>query len=68
MSMTITLGWWVAPALVTVLAFALVCWGMSDHRPSGTIGDVAMGIVALVWIAGATIVSLIAWLIWALVA
>jgi hypothetical protein len=59
--MTITLGWWVLPLMVTIAAF--VAAGSYRPRPSGYgYGDITGALLVMV----ALIVSLIAWLVWAL--
>lgn len=65
MTFTIGLGWWIAPALVTVLALG---WALFMSRDEGSHGDYASignAFVALVIYGAALIVSLIAWLVWA---
>lgn len=66
--MTITLGWWIAPALVTLTLFGwawLKC--MNEDHHAGMFAPAASAIMALVLFPPAAVVSLIAWLIWALV-
>lgn len=62
MSVTISLGWWLAPTIVTLAAFMagfIACRG--DGRSS-----IADGVIALIIYATATIVSLVAWLVWSI--
>lgn len=67
--MTITLGWWLLPLTITLgsigWVLARIHW---KDKPGvyGGLGGVADGIIDLLTVAGALIVSLIAWLIWAL--
>lgn len=62
--MTITLDWWLAPLLVTVASYVLA---FSFAPPQRSEWDYSNAIVTVVYLAGATIASLIAWLVWALV-
>jgi len=58
--MTITIGWWAVPLAITVISFVLA--GSYSPRSSGYgYGDITGAFFVL----GAIIVSLIAWLIWA---
>jgi hypothetical protein len=61
MDLTITIGWWLVPLVATAVACACAYW---QSRPNGrpTLGD---GIVSLIMWGGAVILSLLAWLIWA---
>lgn len=63
MFITLSLGWWMIPAAVTALSFgaaAYVCRDMGDDR---------FGVAAVIsagFYLAATVLSLLAWLIWAL--
>lgn len=60
MNITISLGWWLLPLSVTCLAFFFASyWTEPNQRGLGASLD------ALVFNALALIISLIAWLIWA---
>lgn len=64
MSFTVTLGWWVLPAAVTLIAFGWYgAWEDRQPPPSdyGAIGD---GLARMLLLALALIASLIAWLIY----
>ncbi len=64
MEITITFGWWLAPLAVTIVA-CLAAW-ILDRKPDhyrASIGDAIASM--FVWVP-AVFVSLIAWLIWAL--
>ena len=65
MTFSIIFGWWLAPALVTIAAFA---WSThhQDHRPTGDYGRIGQGIGNAILHGVALIVSLIVWLVWAL--
>lgn len=63
--MTITLGWWVIPAAMTL---AFILWGFMPAPPPRGYGNIADGLVVLISMLGGAIVCLIAWLIWALLA
>lgn len=58
--MTITIGWWAIPTLITMGAFV---YGVMPVRPGGYGADIAAAISML----AAMIITLAAWLIWALV-
>jgi hypothetical protein len=64
MQVTIALGWWIAPAIITIgLLFAATVWAAKECG-----GDDLFGIGALFSVIGylvATQLSVIAWLIWA---
>lgn len=65
--MTITLGWWIAPLVMTVLVFAWRAYMHKDDGPSfGGYSAIGAGIGAALTLLAAVVVSLIAWLIWAL--
>lgn len=63
--MEITIQSWGIPAIVTGLAFLIAASSVPESR-----GDYDFGpsILAVMYLAAAVIVSLIAWLIWALFA
>lgn len=70
MTFTISYGWWIAPAVVTA-SLCVVCWLKAPRmQPQNgsmfpDLGGALMN--GLCW-AAAIIVSLVAWLIWALAA
>lgn len=66
MSYTITLGWWLLPAVLTIVLLLWAIWPREDEQPSGGYFDFFF-LPAMFRSALALIVSLIAWLIWALV-
>jgi hypothetical protein len=59
MTLTFTLGWWAVPLAFTVLAL-VTALALGDDS-----GDLGSGIAAMLRLGLAVIVSLIAWLIWA---
>jgi hypothetical protein len=59
MNLTITIGWWLAPLTVTAGAF---CWAFWPERVRSHGADIA----GIFYVALASIVSLLAWLIWSL--
>jgi lipopolysaccharide export LptBFGC system permease protein LptF len=65
MTVTIGLGWWLAPFTVTIAAFALAWW---FSRPSNGYGQIVGAMVAVIFFSWAVIVALLAWLIWAILA
>lgn len=66
MTVTLSVGWWLLPLGITIGAFgAYAVWEARQPPPTGW-GDAAGGIVSLLAVGVAAIVSLVAWLIWAL--
>lgn len=67
MTLSVTLGWWLAPSLVTAASFAAAWWKCVRAPDSGG-GYFPMGAMMAVFLFPlAAIASLVAWLIWALV-
>lgn len=67
MTITIQSGWWIVPLLVTIVAFAWFFWADNDNVSSGR--DYGAGaLISLFLFCLALIVSLAAWLVWALAA
>lgn len=74
MLISITLGWWLLPAFITLASFGWVLNRDIKSRiqayqmfQNNTIGDVAVWLAVYgTMYAAATILSLVAWLIWAL--
>ena len=63
--MTLTIGWWAVPAFITIAALYMAL----REQPAPTGRDYgAGGVIGLMFVMAALVVSLIAWLIWALVA
>lgn len=68
MTVSITLGWWLAPLAVTLLSFGLA-WGKCVLVPDSGGGYFPMGALMAVFLFPlAAVVSLAAWLAWALLA
>ncbi|TGT90896.1 MULTISPECIES: hypothetical protein [unclassified Mesorhizobium] len=65
--MTVTISWWVLPLTTTIVAFAWALWN-GDYRPATGYGSIGKGMANAFLLAVALIASLIAWLIWALLA
>lgn len=64
--MTLTIGSWGFPALVTITVLCglvVACGRMEPSR--GGYGDIANGVLFLFYGSVSVIVSLIAWLVWA---
>ena len=68
--MTIVLGWWLIPLLVTLVSFGLAWWlsvtpgtefDSLSFIPFGLMIDIVYGVFCF---GGATIISLIAWVIY----
>lgn len=69
MSITLTFGWWLAPAVITAGAFG-VAWArcMMADQHAGMFAPSAAAILAIFLFPLAAVVSLAAWLVWALFA
>lgn len=65
MNITIEISWWIIPAVATVTAFAWAWFEWNKQEPAGTM-DIVGPVIFLLYFGLATIVSLIAWLVWAL--
>lgn len=65
MTLTISIGWWIAPMVVTLICFGWATFvGMTDEPDQYGVGS----IIALGFYMAVAVVSLLAWLIWALLA
>lgn len=63
--MSITIGWWAIPAFVTIAAVYIAL----REAPTSSGSDYgASAFIAVVMMMAALIVSLIAWLVWAILA
>lgn len=65
MSYTITMGWWVVPSIITIMSLGAAAF-MSSDMGNDQYG--AGAVIAFVFYLIAGIVSLLAWLIWAVLA
>lgn len=65
MEFTVTFGWWLIPAVITLLSFVGAAFVARDigNDPYGAGGFIALGFHLI-----AAVASLLAWLIWALFA
>lgn len=59
--MSITIGWWIVPLIITIAAFAWAAISARNEQSSYLEGMAAMLVYPI-----ATIVSLVAWLFWSL--
>lgn len=68
MSLTISLGWWIAPFVFTLIATGIACLKMdrSVHRGDYNFGGAFVALWNGVLLLIAALFSVIAWLIWAL--
>lgn len=66
MSVSFVLGWWLAPLAITAAAFLWARWMHKDDQLAGDYDRIGQAMAELMTAAAATIVSLMAWLIWAL--
>lgn len=64
--MTISVGWWALPTVITLAAFAVAFWRIPAPQPSSYFPDTGPVIQGFIYFALATIASLAAWLMWAL--
>lgn len=64
MNITVSLGWWIAPTIVTIAAFLVAFQHFEDSNSAYGMGAMLDAMLLM----GAAIVSLIAWLIWAVLA
>lgn len=61
MSITLTLGWWLIPAIITIIVF--IKWGIYTlGRESG--GDYDFGVDVLLGLLVAAVVSMFSWTIY----
>ena len=67
MTLELTLGGWLLPALVTVASFAWALIASANDRPHGDY-DFSGPLFAVGRLAAALILTLAAWLIWSLAA
>lgn len=63
MAITLTLGWWLIPLAITVAS-----WAWALMTPSDPSGPFAIDPMPLIRAGTAAIISLFAWLVWALLA
>lgn len=63
--MNIPIGLWLYPAVITAASF-FWAWRNEDRKPSSDYGNIGKGIGNAMIYGLALIVSLMAWLIWAL--
>lgn len=66
MSMTIHIGWWVLPLIISLAAYAVAWWRIPASQPGGYFPDFGPAIVGFVNLSLASIVTLSVWLTWAL--
>lgn len=65
MTLTIGFGWWLVPTAVTIIAFVYAGFMCRDEGYHGDYAAIGNAMVGLVVYGAAIIVSLLAWLIWA---
>lgn len=65
MTVDITIGWWAVPLALTFAAYAVAIVKIPSAKPSAYFPDMGPAIIGFVNLACATIASLVAWLIWA---
>jgi hypothetical protein len=67
MMIEINLGWWIAPMVVTAAVF-IWAYIVGDVQGSGDYGHIGAALANLVVFGVALIVTLFAWLVWAVFA
>lgn len=65
--MTIVIGWWAVPLLITLGSLGTVWFWDRAQPPSHGYGAAGAGVISALAFGAALILSLVAWLIWALV-
>ncbi|ASY64469.1 hypothetical protein SJ05684_c30450 [Sinorhizobium sojae CCBAU 05684] len=68
MELTVTFGWWLLPLAVTLLSFGFSLVRVGKSEPYGDYGMIGQALAFAFMMALSLIASLVAWLIWALVA
>ncbi|MDX0180865.1 hypothetical protein GOC16_08375 [Sinorhizobium meliloti] len=69
MSLTIAIGWWLVPGLLTIASvlFLIIWKGFLADAGSDIGAQAVSGLLDLLVVGALMIVNLIAWLIWAIV-
>jgi hypothetical protein len=66
--MTLVIGYWVIPLLVTIAAFLIAGWLVKGITDDGSMGAAIVGpFMAVIFVNLALVASLISWLIYAVV-
>lgn len=65
MTVSLEIGWWLAPTAMTVVSAAWALWPRAGDRRSGD-WDSTFWIPAAFRLAGSVIATLLAWLVWSL--
>jgi hypothetical protein len=65
MTLTLGFGWWLLPTAVTIISFVVALYKGQDEESHGDYASIGNAMVAIVVYGAAIIVSLLAWLIWA---
>lgn len=63
MAMTLVIGWWGVPLLITIVTMVWVMWPSGNQFSNSGYG---IDVTPLLKLGAAVIVSLVSWLIWAL--
>ncbi|QIB32667.1 hypothetical protein [Ancylobacter pratisalsi] len=66
MTLAIELGWWIAPAAITAISYVVAFWSIPEPQPSSFLPDLGPAITGFINLSVATIISLVAWLVWSL--
>lgn len=64
MEFTLTLGWWLAPFAVTLIAFGWFWIWAANDPPSSGYGNIGRGLGQALFLLAAIVVSLVAWLVY----
>lgn len=65
MTVYIPFGWWLLPLAITVAAFIWQWWILKDKTTGGDYGPIGLAVFQAITFLGALVVSLFAWLVWA---
>lgn len=63
MTFTLAFGWWLVPFIITVVSLGWAWWISRDSGP-GNYG--AGAVIEMMFFLGALVLSLLSWLVWAL--
>lgn len=65
MTLTLTLGWWLLPTAITIITIGF-CFLAFRKKETDPVGVILKPFVASLYYGGAFIISLVSWLVWAL--
>lgn len=65
--LSLKFGWWIAPFALSIVSVVWAVWPRENERPNGSMFDGFAIFPQLIRLLSAVALSLMAWLIWALV-